>query len=104
MATVGKKRKINPHSTPTEIFIPTTINNRYDPLTENAPDENTIGKNNSNPNTSTKPQPNSLPPPIYFYGVTNYRAMLNNLQGVISGKISYKNPIKRHCKSKHTLH
>jgi len=83
---VGKKRKRNPHSTPTEIHIPTTINNRYDPLTENTPDENTIGKNNSNPNTSTKPQPNPRPPPIYIYGVTNYRAMLNNLQEVIEAE------------------
>ena len=83
---VGKKRKRNPHSTPTEIHIPPTINNRYDPLTENTPEENTIGKNNSNSNISTKPQPNPRPPPIYIYGVTNYRAMLNNLQEVIEAE------------------
>jgi len=77
---VGKKRKRNPHSTPPEIHIPTTINNRYDPLTENTPEGNTIDKNNCNPAISTTPQSNPRPPPIYIYGVTNYRAMLNNLQ------------------------
>jgi len=83
---VGKKRKRNPFSTPTEIHIPTTINNRYDPLIENTPEDTTIGKNNCNPTISTKPQPNPRPPPIYIYGVTNYRAMLNNLQEVIEAE------------------
>ena len=83
---VGKKRKRNPHSIPTEIHIPTTINNRYDPLTENTPEENTIDKNNCNPTISTTPQSNPRPPPIYIYGVTNYRAMLNNLQEVIEAE------------------
>jgi len=33
-----------------------------------------------NPNTSATPPLNLRPPPIYIYGVTNYKVMLHNLQ------------------------
>jgi hypothetical protein len=86
MASCSKNRKINPQSTPPVTYIPTTINNRYEPLPENTPEDTQIDKNNSNPNISAKPQPDPRPPPIYIYGVTNYKAMLNNLQGVIEAE------------------
>jgi hypothetical protein len=86
MASRGEKRKRNPHSTPTEFPIPTTLTNRFDPLTVNAPDENTTGNNNSNPIISIKPQPHPQPPPIYIYGVTDYRAMLHNLQEAVEAE------------------
>lgn len=83
---VGKKRKINPQPKPTETQIPTTTNNRYELLMESTPEENSTDSNTNNPHTSVKPQQNPRPPPIYIYGVTNYKAMLNNLRDVIEAE------------------
>jgi hypothetical protein len=83
---VGKKRKRIPQSTPPETHISTTINNRYEPLTENTPEETPIDKNNINPNISSKSQPNPRHPPVYINRVTNYKAMLNHLQEVIGAE------------------
>jgi hypothetical protein len=83
---VGKKRKRNPQSTPTETHIPTITNNRYEPLTESPPEDTSPDDNKSAPNTSATPQPNPRPPPIYIYGVTTYKAMLNNLQEAIEAE------------------
>jgi hypothetical protein len=83
---VGKKRKRNPQSPPIETHIPTTTNNRYEPLTESTPENTSIDDNKRTLNISAKPLPNPRPPPIYIYGVTNYKAMLNNLQEVIEAE------------------
>jgi hypothetical protein len=90
---VGKYRKRNPQSKPPGTHIPTTINNRYEPLTENSPEDTQIDKNNSNSNISAKPQPNQRPPPIYIYGVTKYMAMLNNIQGFLEAERFHKKPL-----------
>ena len=80
---VVKKRKRNPQSKPTEHHETTKIHNRYELLKESTPDESPTDSDTSNPNTSATPPLNPRPPPIYIYGVTNYKAMLHDLQKAI---------------------
>jgi len=86
---VVKKRKRNPHSNLIENPVPTTTHNRYESLKENSLDETPSDTSTSTPNISVKPSLNPRPPPIYIYGVTNYKAMIHSLQKAIEEERFY---------------
>jgi len=86
---VVKKRKRNPQSNLIENPVPSTTHNRYEPLKENTLDETSTDTSTSTPNISVKPPLNPRPPPIYIYGVTNYKAMLRSLQKAIEEERFY---------------
>jgi len=89
---VVKKRKRNSQSKLIENSVPTTTHNRYEPLKENTLDETPPDTSTSTANIIVKPPLNPRPPPIYIYGVTNYKAMLRSLQKAIEEERFYTKP------------
>ena len=77
---IGKKRRRITRQSSTEIAPQIETENRYQLLSEADCNESQNKKNTSN--TKTTEIKNPRPPPIYIYGVKDYKAMVANLASV----------------------
>lgn len=83
-----KKRKRNPSSKVTTKTQVIDTSNRYQALTEtnNARENN---ENQQSASTNSKQTQEPKPPPIYIYGVTDFKAMTENLAQVVEDEQYY---------------
>lgn len=66
-----------------------TVTNRYQSLSEENLNEEHAEKDNTAPNNTKAPQKDPKPPPIYIYGVTDYKAMTDSLALITEDETYY---------------
>ena len=76
--TVSNKRKRITYQTPAEIAEQIQTTNRFDSLSE-LPHDNNQYRQPPTSNNPAIPKREPKPPPIYIYGVNDFKGMLNNL-------------------------
>jgi hypothetical protein len=79
--TVSNKRKRTNYPTPAEIAGQIQPTNKFESLNE-LPCDNNQNNQPPTPTNPVNPKRETRPPPIYIYGVNNFKAMLSNVATV----------------------
>lgn len=103
--SIGKKRRRITRQTSTETAQQIETVNRYQLLDEEECNESQTERNTSNTKTTQIKDPK--PPPIYIYGVKDYKAMVTNLASVAEEETYFtkalpNNTIKINLQTPHT--